>query len=60
MPEDEIAAEALDQAADEMVLPGTRATGYYSGHDRGGYQEAENDAANWLHQRAHEIRGERP
>lgn len=53
-----IAAKVLEDAADELYLPGTAATGYYSSGDHAGYQEAESHAESWLRDRAAAVRGE--
>jgi hypothetical protein len=52
----EAQAQALEEAAKALDLPGSSATGYYSGNDDAGYREAENHTENWLRARAAAIR----
>lgn len=52
-------AAALDEAVDELELPGSNATGYYASNNVAGYQEAERHAQVWLSSRAQRIRDER-
>lgn len=47
-----IRAQALEDAADDMELPGSDATGYYSGNEHYGYAQAELHAETWLRSRA--------
>lgn len=55
----EARAAALREAADELDLPGSEATGYYSGAYVDGYHEAERHVDRWLRDRAARIeRGE--
>ena len=55
----EARAAALREAADELDLPGSDATGYYSGGYVDGYHEAERHAEQRLRARADRIeRGE--
>jgi|GEM_PF-7049203 hypothetical protein len=48
-------AWALRDAAGDLDLPGTEATGYYSSGDAAGYAEAERHAEAWLRARAATI-----
>lgn len=55
----EARAAALREAADELDLPGSGATGYYAGYEHDGYRLATEAAEEWLHDRAARIeRGE--
>ena len=47
-----IQAQALREAADDLDLPGSTATGYYAGEAVSGYSEAERDIEAWLVKRA--------
>jgi hypothetical protein len=50
-----LAAQTLRDAADDLDLPGSTATGYYSSNDESGYREAEAYADIWLRDRADRI-----
>ena len=57
----EVRAQALREAADELDLPGSTATGYYASEQDSGYRDAERDAKQWLRDRANRIeQGGRP
>lgn len=49
-------AAALEEAADELDLPGSDASGYYASEAVGGYREAERHAEAWLRDRAQALR----
>lgn len=49
-------AAALEEAADELELPGSGASGYYASEAVGGYCEAERHAEAWLRGRARATR----
>ena len=53
-----IAAKALEEAAEELDLPGSDATGYYAYEQESGYREAERHTETWLTNRAAAVRGE--
>jgi len=48
-------AQALEEAADELDLPGSDATGYYASEQDSGYREAERHAEAYLRARAAEM-----
>ena len=48
----DIQAQALREAADDLDLPGSTATGYYASEAVSGYSEAERDIEAWLVKRA--------
>ena len=54
----EVRAQALNEAADELDLPGSTATGYYASEQDSGYRDAERDAKQWLRARANRIERE--
>ena len=49
-------AEALEEAAEALDLPGSDATGYYASEQDSGYREAERHAEDWLRNRAANLR----
>ena len=51
----EVRAQALREAADELDLPGSTATGYYASEQDSGYRDAERDANQWLRDRARAL-----
>lgn len=51
----DIQAQALRDAALELNLPGSNATGLYAGHHASGYNEADHDAEIWLTERAADL-----
>lgn len=53
----EAGAVALEEAADEMDLPGSDATGYYASEQDSGYREAERHTEAYLRARAVTVRG---
>lgn len=55
-----IAGQALREAADDLDLPGSTATGYYASEAVGGYNDAERDTEAWLVKRAAQIEGVGP
>lgn len=48
----DIQARALEDAALELNLPGSTATGYYASEQVAGYNDADRDAEEWLIERA--------
>ncbi len=48
----EVQAQALREAADDLDLPGSTATGYYASEAVSGYNAAERDIEAWLVKRA--------
>ena len=48
----DIQAQALREAADDLDLPGSTATGYYASEAVSGYNAAERDIEAWLVKRA--------
>jgi len=57
-PVKEAAAKALEDAADELELPGCTAIGYYASEQDSGYSEAERHTDKWLRARAAAVRGQ--
>ena len=55
----EVRAQALREAADELDLPGSTATGYYASEQDSGYRDAERDAKQWLRARAEQTKEDR-
>ena len=55
----EVRAQALNEAADELDLPGSTATGYYASEQDSGYRDAERDAKQWLRARAEQTKEDR-
>ena len=55
----EVRAQALREAADELDLPGSTATGYYASEQDSGYRDAERDAKQWLRARAKQTKEDR-
>lgn len=55
----EVRAQALSEAADELDLPGSTATGYYASEQDSGYRDAERDAEQWLRARAEQTKEDR-
>ena len=55
----QVAAKALREAADELDLPGSTATGYYASEQDSGYRDAERDAKQWLRARAEQAKEDR-
>lgn len=51
-----IRAGALEDAADDLDLPGSSASGYYASEQVSGYLEAERHVEAWLCARAAEMR----
>ena len=54
-----VAAQALREAADDLDLPGSTATGYYASEQESGYREAERDTKRWLRARAEQTKEDR-
>ena len=55
----EVRAQALNEAADELDLPGSTATGYYASEQDSGYRDAERDAEKVYYARAEQTKEDR-
>lgn len=53
-----VAANTLEDAAENLDLPGSTAVGYYASEQHSGYGDAERDVERWLTHRAARIRAE--
>lgn len=53
-----VAANTLEDAAENLDLPGSTAVGYYASEQHSGYGDAERDVERWLTRRAARIRAE--